>query len=77
MSKAVVIACDGGCGATAAQGGKHPSYPPGWLRLTVTGRRAGGTSSGALGVVDVDRPECAPAALRVAAELVSLPEVDR
>lgn len=72
MSRAVVLSCDGGCGRTAEQGGRQPAYAPGWLRLTVTGRRTGQTQSGALCVVDVCSPACAPVALKAAAELVAV-----
>ena len=62
MSRATVIACDG-CNETAAQHGKRPIYPAGWLRLAVHGRATEATQSMQLGTVDVCTPACAPKAL--------------
>jgi hypothetical protein len=66
-----VLACDG-CGKTALQEGNSPAFPPGWLRLSVTGRPAGDATAVLLVRVDICSPECAPKALEDTATRVAV-----
>lgn len=71
MTTAKVLTCNG-CGAIALQEGKRPPYPPGWLRLNVSGRPFGRSDKVNLGPVDVCRAQCAPDALAHAQITVSV-----
>lgn len=63
MAKA--LTCDG-CGKAAPTAGslaRVTMLPPGWVRLTVTGRPGGAPSAETLGVVEVCSRRCASRAL--------------